>query len=181
MKDKIKVDLACGDSKKEGYIGVDIVETSSTDIIHDLTVYPWPFEDNSVDEIFCSHYVEHIPHDIYNKEDSRDGLIQFIDEVYRILKPEGKIEIVAPYYKNERAFGDPTHKRYIGDLSFLYWNKEWRDINKLSHYNINCDFDISLSYHIDNDLTLKSPEIRGEAIKKEWNAVMDIMAVMTKR
>ena len=104
-----------------------------------------------------------------------------MDEVYRILKPEGKINIVAPYYKNERAFGDPTHRRYIGDLSFLYWNKEWRDTNKLSHYGILCDFDIKLSYMIDNDLTLKAQELRTEAIKKEWNAVQDIMVEMTKR
>ena len=175
----MKVDLACGDNKREGYIGVDIVETSSTDVVHNLNVYPWPFEDGSVDEIFCSHYIEHIPHDV-NNSDNRDGLIQFMDELYRILKPEGKIEIVAPYYKNERAFGDPTHRRYIGDLSFLYWNKEWRDTNKLSHYGILCDFDIKLSYMIDNDLTLKAQELRNEAIKKEWNAVQDIMVEMTK-
>ncbi len=176
----MKLDLGVGDNKREGYIGVDIVETSSTDVVHDLNVYPWPFEDGSVDEIHCSHYVEHIPHDV-NNEDKRDGLIQFMDEVYRILKPEGKINIVAPYYKNERAFGDPTHRRYIGDLSFLYWNKEWRDTNKLSHYGILCDFDIKLSYMIDNDLTLKAQELRTEAIKKEWNAVQDIMVEMTKR
>ena len=176
----MKIDLACGDAKKEGFIGVDLVETSSTDVVHNLNVYPWPFEDNSVDEVFCSHYVEHIPHDI-NGEDKRDGFIQFMDEVYRILKPEGKIEIVAPYYKHERAFGDPTHRRYIGDLSFLYWNKQWRDDNRLSHYGILCDFDIHLSYLIDNDLTLKAKELRDEAIKKEWNAVQDIMVEMVKR
>ena len=180
MEEEVKVDLACGNSKKEGFIGVDIADTKDVDIVHNLTQYPWPFEDNSVDEIFCSHYVEHVPHDIDN-DDGRDGLIQFMDEVYRILKPGGKIEIVAPYYKNERAFGDPTHRRYIGDLSFLYWNKEWRDTNKLSHYGIKCDFDIRLNYLIDNDLTLKSAEVRGEAIKKEWNAVQDIMVQMEKR
>ena len=175
----MKVDLACGDNKKEGFVGVDKVETSKTDIVHNLNVYPWPFEDESVDEIWCSHYVEHIPHEIHN-EDGRDGLIQFMDEVYRILKPEGIIKIEAPYYKHERAYGDPTHTRYMGDLSFAYFNKYWRDTNKLSHYGINCDCDIKMSYLIDNDLTLKSNEIRAEAIKKEWNAVQDIMVEMTK-
>ena len=178
--DKIKVDLACGNSKKEGYIGVDIVETANTDVVHNLNQYPWPFEDNSVDEIHCSHYIEHVPHDIDN-EDGRDGLIQFMDELYRILKPGAIANILAPYYKNERAFGDPTHRRYIGDWSFLYWNKDWRDNNNLSHYGINCDFDMKLSYHIDNDLTLKSQEIRAEAFKKEWNAVTDISVELTKR
>ena len=119
----MKLDLACGDRKKDGFIGVDIEKTPATDVMHDLNVYPWPFEDDSVDEIYCSHYVEHIPHDVDN-EDKRDGFIQFVDEIYRILKPKGKIEIKAPYYQNQRAFGDPTHRRHIGDLSFLYCNKE---------------------------------------------------------
>jgi len=180
MKNKVKVDLACGDNKKEGYIGVDVMKTSSTDVVHDLTQYPWPFEDASVDVIHCSHYIEHIPHNIFNDKDDRDGLIQFMDEVYRILKVGGVANIDAPHYQSVRALGDPTHHRSIGDLSFLYWNKEWREVNKLSHYGINCDFDIKLSYHVDNDLTLKSLEVRAEAFKKDWNAVLDIIADMTK-
>ena len=178
--EKIKIDLACGNAKREGFTGVDYVKTDSTDIVHDLTQYPWPFEDNSVDEINCSHYIEHIPHDIKNGDD-RDGLIQFMDEVYRILKPDAKAHITAPYYKSERAFGDPTHKRYIGDLSFPYYNKQWRDVNGLSHYGINCNFDIRLSYHIDNELTLKSEVIRNECFKKDWNDINDIIVEMTKK
>lgn len=178
--EKVKVDIACGDRKREGYIGIDICEMSQVDIVHDLNQYPWPFEDNSVDEVYCSHYIEHIPHDVDNG-DNRDGLIQFMDELYRILKPKGTVHIVAPYYKNERAFGDPTHRRYIGDLSFIYWNKEWRDENRVSHYNINCDFDMKLSYQVDNELILKSQEVRAEAFKKEWNAVQDILVDMVKR
>lgn len=178
--EKIKIDLACGDNKKEGYIGVDIKETSSTDIVHDLSIYPWPFEDNSVDEIHCSHYIEHIPHELDNG-DERDGFIQFMDECYRILKPKGKLDIIAPYYTSMRAYGDPTHKRYIADMSFYYFNKEWRDNNKLSHYGIKCDFDMTFSYFITNDLTLKSDEIRDKAFKHDWNAVDDIIAKMVKR
>ena len=146
-----------------------------------MTKYPWPFEDNSVDEINCSHYIEHIPHDIKNEKDDRDGLIQFMDEVYRILKPDGKITIIAPYYKNERAFGDPTHVRFIGDLSFPYWSKKWRDDNKLSHYRINCNYDMKLSYYIDNNLVLKSQDVREEAFRTEWNAISDIIIEMTKK
>lgn len=182
MEEKvIKLDLACGDNKKEGFIGVDMVETSSVDIIHNLNIYPWPFEDNSVDEIYCSHYIEHIPHNIGNLKDKRDGLIQFMDEVYRILKPNGKINLIAPYYKSQRAFGDPTHCRYVGDLSFPYYNKEWRDINKLDKYSIRCDFDITYSYYIDNEYTLKSEEVRNKAFREDWDAISDIMIEMIKR
>ena len=177
---EVKIDLACGNSKKEGFLGVDIVKTDSTDMIFSLQEYPWPIESDSVDEINCSHYVEHIPHDIKNPNDSRDGFIQFFDELYRIMKPGGKAIITTPYYTSMRAFQDPTHQRFIGEASFYYVNKEWRDINKLSHYGINCNFDARFSYYITNELTLKSEEVRNHAFKHDWNSVDDIMVELKK-
>lgn len=177
----MKLDLACGDNKMfKDFIGVDKVKTSSVDIVHDLNVYPWPFEDGSVDEVYCSHYVEHIPHDVKNG-DERDGLIQFMDELHRVLKLGGQATIIAPYYKSQRAFGDPTHQRFIGDLTFPYYNKEWREVNKLSHYDINCDFDITYSYHVINEMTLKSEEVRHESFLHDWDVINDIVAKMIKR
>jgi predicted SAM-dependent methyltransferase len=181
MEELVKVDLACGDNKREGFIGVDFVETSSTDVVFDLQTYPWPFEDNSVDEINCSHYVEHIPHNIMNPNDRRDGWIQFMDEVYRILKPGGKATITTPYYTSIRADQDPTHCRSISEASYYYVNKEWRDNNKLSHYGIKCDFDVRFSFYVTNELILKSEEIRNRAFKYDWNTADDIIAEMTKR
>lgn len=175
----VKIDIACGQAKREGFKGVDIVDVEGVDIVHDLTQYPWPFEDNSVDEVYCSHYIEHIPHDVKNG-DNRDGLIQFMNELYRILKPGSKATIIAPYYSSMRAFGDPTHCRFISDMTFYYYNKQWRDANKLDHYGIECDFDITIDYYITNDLTLKSDEIRKHAFKHDWNAVDDIKAEMIK-
>ncbi len=196
MVDKTKIDLACGDSKKEGYYGIDISDLPEVDLVHDLTTYPWPIDDNSVDNINCSHYMEHIPHvdikgivkqsdsfeDFKSKlAESKDGFINFINEVYRILKVGAEVTVTTPYYTSVRAFGDPTHTRYIGDFSFLYLNKEWRDQNNLGHYGIVADFDMKLSYHINNELTLKSEELRDEAFKKEWNSINDIIVKMIKR
>jgi len=196
MVNKQKIDLACGNSKKTEFFGIDIADIEGVDLVHDLTVYPWPIKDNSVKEINCSHYVEHIPHldvkgilqqsesfeEFKSKViESKDGFINFMNELYRIMELGGKAIITCPHYMSIRAFGDPTHERYIGDFSFLYLNKEWRDNNKLSHYNLTCDFDMKVSYHINNELTLKSQEIREKAFREDWNAVNDIIVEMTKR
>lgn len=178
---KICIDLACGNSKKDGYLGVDKVETSSTDYIFDLQTYPWPIEDNSIDEIHCSHYVEHIPHDIKNPNDDRDGFIQFFDEVYRILKVGGKATIITPYYTSIRAIQDPTHCRSISEATYSYINKEWREKVNMSHYGMKCDFDIRYSFYVTNELILKSEEIRNHAFKYDWNTVDDIIAEIIKR
>lgn len=196
VAEKVKIDLACGQNKKEGYTGIDISPCEGVDIVHDLTSYPWPIEDNSVDNIHCAHYMEHIPHvdikgilkqsssfDEFKEKviESKDGFINFVNELYRILKVGGVAEVIVPHYMSVRAFGDPTHTRYIGDFSFLYLDKEWRDENKLSHYGLDCNFEMLASYHIGNELMLKSQEVRDEAFLKDWNAVNDLQVKMTKK
>ncbi len=197
VEKKIKIDLACGANKKIDFLGIDIADIEGVDIVHDLNSYPWPIEDNSVDEVFCSHYVEHIPHEnlrgILEKSSSfeefkekaletdRDGFIKFMNEVYRILKPKGRALITAPHYASIRAFGDPTHIRYIGDFSFYYFSKEWRKVHDLEHYGIECNFDIKYSYFISNDLALKSEEVQQKAFREDWNSIDDIIVEMIKK
>ncbi|MCA9333608.1 hypothetical protein KC963_01015, partial [Candidatus Saccharibacteria bacterium] len=56
----LKLSLACGDHKPDGFKGVDIIKTASADYKVDLLKFPWkPFKNNSVDEIECSNFVEH--------------------------------------------------------------------------------------------------------------------------
>jgi SAM-dependent methyltransferase len=181
-KKLVKVDLAAGLNKKgEDYIGIDYVKVDGIDIVHNLNTYPWPFEDNSVDELFCSHYVEHIPHDIFNPTDTRDGLIQFMDECYRILKPGGKLTIQVPFGSSIRAFQDPTHRRFLFKESFYYFNKDWRDSVGVSHYGIKSDYDMVFSYFITNEMTLKSQEVRDIAFIHDWNVIDDLRIELIKK
>lgn len=186
----LKLSLACGDRKPEGFKGVDIAKTASADYVQDLLQFPWSqFKDNSVDEIECSHFVEHIPHgDGFN-----DPFFQFFDEVYRILKPaefdkenpnvptKGFMRIVAPYYSSMRAWQDPTHHRAISEASFLYVNKKWREENKLDHYPVSCDFDFNYGYSLSPEWQNRSQETQGFAIRNYINAVSDIQVQLIKR
>lgn len=170
VDDKKRLDIACGQTRPDGWIGVDWAAGEKVDVVHDLEVFPWPFEDNSIDEARCSHYIEH----------TKD-LFKWFDEVYRILKPGGQIQIWAPYYNNMRCWQDPTHTRAISEATFLYANKGWREQNKLDHYPIKCDFDYSYGYAIDPVWAMKSEEARAFAIKHYTNVVNDIIVTMTKR
>jgi len=200
MVDKTKIDLACGSNKMEGFFGIDVVAAEGIDLVHDLNVYPWPIESNSVKEIHCHHYMEHIPHDSWRvvakscetfeefkakaSEPYIDGVLKFMDELYRILEPGGKAHIQVPHAKHSRAYGDPTHVRYMLDWSFYYFNKEWRDLpgnEGIKHYDINCDFDMVFSYHIDESLILKSDEVRSKAFKEDWDSILDLKVELTKR
>jgi SAM-dependent methyltransferase len=155
-------------------IGVDIADCEDTDVIHDLTVFPYPFKDESIDAIYSSHFVEHL-----------DGIerMKFMDECYRILKPGGRMRLLHPYYKSVRAVQDPTHKwPPISENSYFYWDKNWRELNKLDHYPIKCDYEFNIFYSWqDPTVANKNEETKLFMIDKYWNVVADMIVDLVKR
>ena len=187
---RLRLSLACGDRVPEGFVGVDIAKTASATYVQDLLSFPWSqFADNSVDEIECSHFVEHIPHG----SGYQDPFFQFFDEIYRILKPAefdpsnpnipiaGFAVITCPYYSSMRAWQDPTHQRAISEASFLYLNKQWRKDNLLDHYPVTCDFDFSYGYVVSPEWQNRSQESQGFAMKQYINVINDIQVQLIKR
>ena len=56
----LKLDLGAGQSPREGFEGVDLNAPNPAHRV-DLFSYPMPWEDSSVDELHCSHFIEHLP------------------------------------------------------------------------------------------------------------------------
>lgn len=82
-KKTLFVNIACGGSYIEApeWINLDY-RTTSTAVRRTNILGPLPFEDGTVDVIYCSHFIEHIP---------RVRIPGFLIECYRILKPGGGI------------------------------------------------------------------------------------------
>lgn len=102
-----KLNLGCGNNTHEGYINLDFLEGPGVDRVHDLNTFPYPFEDNSFDEIRASHVLEHLTADWY----------LIMNELYRILKPTGHIKIMVPHFTNSSAY-KPFHRKYFDSRSF---------------------------------------------------------------
>ena len=47
----MKLNLGCGKDYRDGWVNVDFYDDSTCDIKHDLEIFPWPWEDDSVLEI----------------------------------------------------------------------------------------------------------------------------------
>ena len=162
-KDKIKV------------VGIDNQKIVGIDLVHDLTKFPYPFADDSIDGAFSSHFIEHL-----------DGpeRIKFFNEMYRILKMGGKMRHIHPHYNSVRAIQDPSHKwPPICPQSYLYWDRNWREANKLDHYLGICDYEIMVynSGWMDPSWATKNEETRNFAINYYSNVVADLIADMKKR
>jgi hypothetical protein len=102
----MKLNLGCGFNKYEGYVNVDSAPACAPDIVWDLEETPWPWEDDSVEEILMEHVLEHLG------ETSRDYL-RIWQEMYRVGKNGCAIKIVVPHWNHDNFHNDPTHKRPV--------------------------------------------------------------------
>ena len=169
----LKLDLGAGQNCREGFKSVDAY--SKADYKADLFTFPWPFKDSSVEELSASHFFEHVPHLLRGK---------FMDEAYRILAPGGKFTVICPYYSSVRATQDFTHEwPGISQNSFLYFNKGWREQNKLTHgyYDLKCDFDFSYGWSVNAAWQARNDEARNFAVQWYSNAVDDIHVNLVSR
>lgn len=174
----MKLDIACGNNKQKGFEGIDISSDSQADKVHDLMQFPWPIEDNQVEEAFASHYLEHIPHgNGYN-----DPFFSFFNELYRIMKKGGKATFITPYYMSGRAFQDPTHNRYITEATYLYLDPKWRKANKLEHYPITAKFKvIGMDHGTDPQIVHgRSTEALQNMGLRYWNVINDLVVTIKK-
>jgi predicted SAM-dependent methyltransferase len=169
--DPIKYDLACGQNVREGFIGVDIADLPG---VHSVDLRrSWPWNDGTVDELHCSHFIEHL-----------DGSeqIHLMNEAHRVLKVGGKLTIITPWWNSVRYHQDPTHKKAFTDNTAAYFNRAWREANKLTHYPITADFDFTIHYSLSDPRWMTAGEAaRMFAIRYYANVIDDLTIVFIKR
>lgn len=105
------LELGCGKRRRySNSVGLDKCESSQPDVVHDLNIYPYPFQDNAFDLVVCEHVLEHL-----------NDLVRTIEELHRILKPGGILRVEVPYFSSVFAYSDPTHRHFFTSRSFDYF------------------------------------------------------------
>lgn len=186
----MKLDLGSGSTPKEGYEGVDFFAPGIQHQVN-LFKFPWPWEDSSVDALHSAHFLEHLPMAFVTEDGSlalgperpedQDLLCRFMDECWRILKPDGEFHIIVPSGRSNRGFQDPTHRRFFVTESFWYFNAEWRKDRGLDHYFASCNFDVRAWPTISGVMMQLPANVQHIRISTEWNATIDMEAVLTAR
>ena len=150
LKGGIQLDVACGANKQgPDWVGMDYRPLDGVDIVHNLLDFPWPLPDESVIRAVCSHIVEHIPPHppdprlkmftqlmidkgviTANEADERLGdwqsssprFIRFMDELWRVMKPDGQLVIIAPHGLSFGFLQDPSHCAEFSEATFAYFD-----------------------------------------------------------
>lgn len=120
---KVKLNLGSGNDYKEEYINVDVEKENKFkfDLEHDLTITPYPFENESVDLIECHHVLEHLFYDCYDN---------IFKEWFRILKQDGLIILSFPDFVNMikqlyhyvSLIENLVEKKQVNDLINYFWD-----------------------------------------------------------
>ncbi len=152
----MKLNLGCGNKIYDGYVNVDKFDFYKIDVKHDLEKFPYPFKDDSVEEIELSHVLEHIGQD-------PDVFIKILKEFYRICNNQALINIAVPHPRHDDFISDPTHVRPITVLGLSLFdkaqNEEWEKIGGANTplgliHNLNFKIE-SISYIIEDDIMSK--------------------------
>lgn len=116
----MKLDIGSGVDCKPGFVGVDI-EKFCDDVkyVVNLETEKLPFKDNSIEEIYCAHVLEHL-----------SNPIEVIDEFNRILIPGGKLVIRVPYFADPRA-NVPMHKNYWSCRCKMFFDNSYFEMKSI--------------------------------------------------
>ena len=154
----VVVDLGCGPNKVAGALGFDLRYKPGVNVVCELE-RTLPIRTSSVDTAHLRHIVEHIK-----------DLVHFMEEVYRVCRPEAEVRIVVPYYTSRGAFRDPTHVRYITEDTFQYFEPP-------TPYGVRTDFRIEkIAYDVRKPFRFFPKYVQKRFRRYLWN-VVDQMTV----
>lgn len=174
----MKLDLGCGGKKKEGFIGVDQYAMEGVDVVLNIGEAEWPWENDSVDEIYASHFLEHL---------TPKQRMHFMNEAFRVMKEGAKATIITPHWASNRAYGDMTHAwPPVAEMFYYYVSQEWRDTQaphtdkKWNPDGMNCNFAATWGYSFSPELASRSQDHVNYALANYKEAAQDMYATLSK-
>ena len=126
------LDLGCGPRPRNPYVrdelfGVDIAPSDVTEKATirkaNLALHAIPFPDHYFDSVSAFDFLEHVPRIMPTADglDTRFPFIELMNEVHRVLKPNGLFYALTPCYPSVEAFQDPTHVNIMTARTHLYF------------------------------------------------------------
>jgi hypothetical protein len=92
------------------------------DVLWDLNVKPWPFEDNSFDEVHAYNVMEHL-----GRQGDAKAFFDEHYEIWRILRRGGSYLGCCPTMRNPWVLAEPSHTRVLLPHTFNFLHGRFMD------------------------------------------------------
>ena len=130
----MRLNLGAGNDVLEGWMNHDITKhRPEIGLVFDLNIIPWEFSDEFCDEVRAWDVLEHL----YEP-------LRVMDEIHRILKPNGIFTAKCCGWQNPNYWVDLTHKHAfdirsmdyldptteLGQIYGYYTQRKWKILDK---------------------------------------------------
>jgi SAM-dependent methyltransferase len=193
MKLTKHLDLGCGSNPRNPYHAdeihmIDIQEPANlkSDLIFkkaNLSLEKIPYEDHYFDYVSAYDFIEHIPRVLNTENNTFFPFIELMNEIHRVLKPNGIFYAQTPAYPSPLAFQDPTHVNFISKRTHKYFcGKE--PMAKMYGFNGRfevisikwiCSNDLKTSNHLLKKLKIKLLKFLG--LRKNTHLIWELKAI----
>jgi SAM-dependent methyltransferase len=112
MDQAIRLNLGCGNKRKEGFLGIDRFPCAAVDLVSDIT-NPLPFADSSVSEVWADNVIEHV-----------SDIPALMQEVHRVCRNGAEVTLITPHYTSISSWNDPTHVHHLSYFSMDHFSRE---------------------------------------------------------
>lgn len=153
----MKILFTYGSNTKEGF--TPYVPGTTDLLVHE-----------SVEEIAAEDVIGKVP-----------NLIKFVEECYRLLRPEGKLTCSAPHYSSSLAWTSPLTVRGIAESSLNFASKDWREQSKFTDATINANFEVAGNFVVDQETLARSDDAKQFWMKRYSNVVQSVILCLTKK
>lgn len=122
------LNLGCGKNIMKDCVNVDVTPYKGVNQVVDLSKFPWPWADESIDGINASHLIEHFPYQEV-----------FIYECLRVLKKGGFLRLKLPHCSNVtsagcmghyRTYSYDTFKDYLSRDFYMFKTKRFETVEQ---------------------------------------------------
>ena len=129
MQQTSHLDIGCNSNPRNPFdasklYGVDIIDIETNDFnYHKCNVVfdALPFPDSSFESVSAFDFLEHVPRTATIDNTSVFPFIHVMNEIYRVLKPDGIFYAITPGYPRSEVFVDPTSVNFITKKTHTYF------------------------------------------------------------
>lgn len=182
----LRLDLGAGKGRNtpEGFMKIDKIKYPGLDKVVDLCAHqgwpgqvgkfaPWPWKTGSVDEVHSNYLLPFL---------TPRERVHCMNELYRVLKPGAKAQMITPYWAACKGYGDvTTYYPPIAEAWYARLNKAWRDAQNYDDPDgYTCNFDHTVGYGLHPTITARNMEYQQHAVSFFKEAAQDLVATLIK-